>query len=448
MQNKLRMTVNAGANTYSVNSLVRYFRRSETLGVDYGGTGNQYVPAGNEARQEPATGGGLQHGQRITLERLMARSSAGTRFYIGANSLEARYAFELRNDKVEEYGGGSFNTTYMKHSLTPEYVVRYGRGHVTTSLPVNVFTQRVPWSSAGGKTEIYLSPDISWRHEFSPMWRLNVSGGTGLDESDEVMAGTAYYSGYRTRVTTPDRIGMTRSTRASLSLRYADMVTMFVWNFMAMASWSRADHYNEYSYGEGLTTVSPVWENADIRSLYVMTSADKTVSSAGLAVKGTLNYNRTVAPVAQNGRKINVTGNVFSAAMTLRWDKLDWITVAERPTFNLTWQDLYDGSTGNNVLANFYNEADLHLFPFKGFEVSVSWEYNMLEVERGRYRHNSFIDASAHYAPTKKVELGLTVNNLLDRKVYEEASFTGMNYNYFSLPLRGREIMLSVTFNI
>lgn len=179
-----------------------------------------------------------------------------------------------------------------------------------------------------------------------------------------------------------------------------------------------------------------------------MTSADKTVSSAGLAVKGTLNYNRTVAPVAQNGRKINVTGNVFSAAMTLRWDKLDWITVAERPTFNLTWQDLYDGSTGNNVLANFYNEADLHLFPFKGLEVSVSWEYNMLEVERGRYRHNSFIDASAHYAPTKKVELGLTVNNLLDRKVYEEASFTGMNYNYFSLPLRGREIMLSVTFNI
>lgn len=448
VQNKLRMTVNAGANTYSVNSLVRYFRRSETLGVDYGGTGNQYVPAGNEARQEPATGGGLQQGQRITLERLMARSSAGTRFYIGANSLEARYAFELRNDKVEEYGGGSFNTTYMKHSLTPEYVVRYGRGHVTTSLPVNVFTQRVPWSSAGGKTEIYLSPDISWRHEFSPMWRLNVSGGTGLDESDEVMAGTAYYSGYRTRVTTPDHIGMTRSTRTSLSLRYADMVSMFVWNFMAMASWSRADHYNEYSYGEGLTTVSPVWENADIRSLYVMTSADKTVSSAGLAVKGTLNYNRTVAPVAQNGRKINVTGNVFSAAMTLRWDKLDWITVAERPTFNLTWQDLYDGSTGNNVLANFYNEADLHLFPFKGLEVSVSWEYNMLEVERGRYRHNSFIDASAHYAPTKKVELGLTVNNLLDRKVYEEASFTGMNYNYFSLPLRGREIMLSVTFNI
>ena len=280
------------------------------------------------------------------------------------------------------------------------------------------------------------------------MWRLNVSGGTGLDESDEVMVGTAYYSGYRTRVTTPDHIGMTRSTRASLSLRYADMVTMFVWNFMAMASWSRADHYNEYSYGEELTTVSPVWEDADIRSLYVMTSADKTLSCAGLAVKGTLNYNRTVAPVAQNGRKINVTGNVFSGAMTLRWDKLDWITVAERPTFNLTWQDLYDGSTGNNVLANFYNEADLHLFPFKGLEVSVSWEYNMLEVERGRYRHNSFIDASAHYAPTKKVELGLTISNLLDRKVYEEASFTGMNYNYFSLPLRGREIMLSVTFNI
>lgn len=33
LQNKLRMTINAGANVYSVNSLFRYFRRSETLAV-------------------------------------------------------------------------------------------------------------------------------------------------------------------------------------------------------------------------------------------------------------------------------------------------------------------------------------------------------------------------------------------------------------------------------
>lgn len=40
------------------------------------------------------------------------------------------------------------------------------------------------------------------------------------------------------------------------------------------------------------------------------------------------------------------------------------------------------------------------------------------------------------------------MSNLLNRKVYEEASFSGLNYSYFSLPLRGREVLFSVAFSI
>ena len=470
IQNKLSMIINVGRKSFSVNSLTRYFRRSETLNVAYDDsdlTGiSTYsitpsllyssLPSGEMnnistysfTSSTPSLLGNSPVSQSISLERIMTRNSIGTRFYIGRNSLELRYTFELRTDNVSAGGGDGFRTTSMKHSLSPEYILNYRRGHVTFDLPVNVFTSRIAWSGAGSSTKVYASPSVSWRHEFSPFWRMNLSGGLGRDASADVMLPEEYYSGYRTRVLTADRIGWTRSARASVSLGYANVVTMFVWNVMAMASWNTADHYNEYTYGERFTTVRTVWDDVKTRMLFFMTSADKTFTRIGLSLKSTLNYNRTTLPVAQNGVKTGVTSNVLAAAMTLRWNKLRWLTVSLRPTFNLTWQDPTSWSTGHNTLKSLYNVADVHLFPFKGFDVSLKWEYNALEVERGRYRCNSFLDAAVRYAATRRLEFRVQMSNLLDRDTYSEAAFTGLNYGYFSLPLRGREVLFSVAFNI
>ena len=365
VQNKLRMTVNAGPHSYSVNSLLRYFRRSETLGVSSSDADGEGVATALDAPSAVTSSSPYALSQRLELERLMTRNSVGTRFYIGRNSLELQYAFELRSDNVAVDGGKGCHTMYMKHSLRPEYVLRYRRGHVTLDVPVSLFTSRMAWSGAGGVTKAYLSPSVSWRHEFSPFWRMNVSGGLGQDEDADVMTPAEYYSTYRTRVLTADRIGWTRSARASVSFSYANVVTMFVWNFMAMASWSTRDHYNEYTYGGQFTEVRPVWSDVHTRMLFVMMSADKTFTRAGLSLKSTLNYNRTTLPVAQNGVKTAITGNVLAAAMTLRWDKLRWLAVSLRPTFNVTWQDPSLWSTGHNTLKSLYNVADVHLFPLQ-----------------------------------------------------------------------------------
>lgn len=448
MQNKLRMTINAGANVYSVNSLFRYFRRSETLAVgenDGGAEGNSPYSFSPYFITPFSI---YQLSQRLELERLMTRSSVSTIFRVLGNSLELKYTFELRSDNVAVDGGRSNRTTYMKHSLAPEYTIRYGRGYFALGVPVSVFTSSVPWSAVSDGTKVYVSPSLRWRHEFSPFWRMNIMGGISRDESADVMTPEEFASDYRTRLLTADRIGWTRSRRASFSLNYSNLITLFVWNFMASASWRTSDHYNEYTYGSELTTVRPVWQDVKSRSLFVMTSVDKTFAGTGGAVKATLNYNRTTLPVAQNGVTADITANVLTAAMTLRWSKWKWMSVTDRPTFNLTWQDPYAWSSGHNTLKSFYNEANIHLFPLSGLDISLSWEYNRLEVERGRYRHNSFIDASVRYALNKRIEFSLAMSNLLNRKVYEEASFSGLNYGYFSLPLRGREVLFSVAFSI
>ena len=448
IQNKMNMTINAGANVYSVNSLFRYFRRSETLGVSEndGSTESISTYSFTPSLLTPTTTYALD--QRLELERIMTRNSVSTILRVLGNSLELKYTFELRSDNVAVDGGRSNRTTYMKHSLAPEYTIRYSRGYVAVDVPVNVFTSRVPWSGVSGGTKVYASPSLRWRHEFSPFWRMNIMGGISRDPSADVMTPEEFARDYRTRLLTADRIGWTRRSGASFSLNYSNLVTLFVWNVMASASWSTSDHYNEYTYGNDLTTVRPVWKDVKSRSLFVLTSVDKTFAGTGESVKATVSYNRTALPVAQNGVTADITANVLTTAMTLRWSRWKWLSVTDRPTFNLTWQDPYAWSAGHNTLKSFYNEADVHLFPLSGLDISLSWEYNVLEVERGRYRRNSFLDASVRYSLSKKIDLRLAMSNLLNRKVYEEASFSGLNYGYFSLPLRGRELLFSVAFSI
>lgn len=448
IQNKMNMTINAGENVYSVNSLFRYFRRSETLGVSEndGSTESISTYSSTPSLLTPTTTFALD--QRLELERIMTRNSVSTILRVLGNSLELKYTFELRSDNVAVDGGRSNRTTYMKHSLAPEYTIRYGRGYVAVDVPVNVFTSSVPWSAVSDGTKVYVSPSLRWRHEFSPFWRMNIMGSISRDPSADVMTPEEFARDYRTRLLTADRIGWTRRSGSSFSLNYSNLVTLFVWNLMASASWSTSDHYNEYTYGNDLTTVRPVWKDVKSRSLFVLTSVDKTFAGTGGSVKATVSYNRTALPVAQNGVTADITANVLTTAMTLRWSRWKWLSVTDRPTFNLTWQDPYAWSAGHNTLKSFYNEADVHLFPLSGLDISLSWEYNVLEVERGRYRRNSFLDASVRYSLSKKIDLRLAMSNLLNRKVYEEASFSGLNYGYFSLPLRGREVLFSVAFSI
>ena len=67
-----------------------------------------------------------------------------------------------------------------------------------------------------------------------------------------------------------------------------------------------------------------------------------------------------------------------------------------------------------------------------------------METSKGKYNRNAFVDNSMKYTPTKRVELGIKLANVFNRKQYIEASITGFNYQYYSMPLRGCEIQFYI----
>lgn len=426
VQNKLQMYVTSGANSYSISSFTRWFRRRELLNVTDTTVNSQDSYAL------------LEH---TKLTRFNTKNTVSTGFRLFGYSLEVEYGLHYRTDRITIDREQNDRTSRLTNSLKASYNVGYDNGAFNLELPVSVMHANVPWNKTVNSTEAFFSPSLSWRHEFSPMWKIRAKGALSRNDDDEIMTRQPYFSSYRTCIQTPDDIGWTRSKRASFTLSHNDLIRLFSWNTMFSASWRRTDHHLEYSYGEHFTTMKPVWEATNQRFLTALTNVDKTFLSAGIGMKGTLSYNRTEAFVAQNGIKRTVKSNITSAMINLRWNKLSWFTLTNATTYNLNWQDRSSKTATRNTLRSLFNTAAAYVYPTKNLSLNLQWELNRIEISRGTYAENNFLDASLRWTVLKRMELTASVTNLLNRKNYEEANFDGLNYSYYAMPLRGREVL-------
>lgn len=433
VQNRLRMYVNTSSNSYSVSSITRFFRRRELLDVTDTTSTSQ---------------GGYTLLERTMLTRFTTKNTVSTGFSLFGNNFDLEYGLYYLNDRISIDREQKDMTSRLKNSLTATYRVGSQVSYLSIELPLNVMTASVPWSTDGGGTEVYLSPSLSWRHEFSPMWKLRLSGGFSRDADGSLMTSLPYYSSYRTRRQTLDDIGWTRSKRIAMTLNHNDLIRLFSWQTMLSASWLRTDHYYEYSYGQDFTTVKPVWGDTRQRLFTALTSVDKTFMSIGFSMKGTLTYNRSEAMAAQNGLHRTVKSNITSAVLNLRWNKLTWLSLSDAVTYNINWQDRENKTDSRNTLHSLFNTAKAYLYPVRNISMNLSWELGRVELSQGEYAVNNFLDASLRWTVLKRIELTATMNNLFNRSRYEEASFDGLNYSYYAVPLRGREVLfgLSVKF--
>lgn len=262
---------------------------------------------------------------------------------------------------------------------------------------------------------------------------------------DDVITPQAYRSDYRTLTATPDRMGWARSSNASLKINYGDFVNMFTWNLLATMSWRHSDWRFAYDISNDLTKLTPLWQSASTRYLMAQTRVEKTFTQVHVAIQGTVSYSRNELPVVQNGLQQRVVSNVATSCLLVRWYDLSWLQVTNESTFNLSWQDRYANSN-SQTLKSLFNDFSLVLSPISRLSLTVSCDYSLLETSKGEYNSILFADAKLLYTPSKRWELGLRIDNALNRKQYVDASFTGFNYRYFSLPLRGREAMVTVKY--
>lgn len=429
VQNKLQFVLNAGNHVYSANSLTRYFRRSEVLNVE-------------DAMQL------YNAGQKVVLNRLFARNSIATSLNVLGNVMELEYRMEYCTDRLSTDYGPYNTVSYFTSALSPSYTISYYRGFVALACPAALFVSRVPWRSGShGGAKVHIAPSLRWKHDFSPFWRSTVGCSLRSDNDNGLLSAHDVMTNYRTRTTLLDRYGWTRTSSIALSLNYSDLIRMFSWNLMASASSTTSDHHNAYSYRERYTVVSPVWEDTRSRMLIVQTTADKAMTGLGLAVKGSFNYTRHELPIEQNNLRETVKSNVITTALNLRWSKVSWLVLSLSPTANVAWQDKYSHGS-SYALHSLFALASVSLFPVKALSLTASCEYSAMQIDATSYARNTFADAGITLSASRNVEIALQASNIFNRKQYVEAYFSGFDYRYYSVPLRHRELLLSVKFKL
>lgn len=384
--------------------------------------------------------------ERIGFSRLRADNSLSASFPLFRNVLHLDYAMAYQRDNMDINRGGRNPNSYLLNTLTPSYSIRYSHGYVALGLPLNYYAASVPWRQAGSNiNRFYVSPSLRWNHKFSSLWQLSLSGALQQSVEDNLLTPSAYLSDYRTRLSTPNQLGWARSTNTSLKLNYCNFTDMFTWQLLATMSWRRRDWRYAYDVGDTYTLMTPLWEGSTSRDFMAQTSADKTYTMAHVQLKGSLTYSRNEMPVAQNDMQRMVKTNIMTAAALLRWYNISWLQLADEATFNLSWQDSYEGS-GSRALKNLHNNLRLSLYPVGGLSLAMSCDYSMMETSKSEYKHLVFADVALRYVPAKRWELSLSLNNAFNRKLYVDAAYTGFDYRCFSLPLRGREALLAVKY--
>ncbi|MBR1621547.1 MAG: hypothetical protein IJ669_05470 [Prevotella sp.] len=160
-----------------------------------------------------------------------------------------------------------------------------------------------------------------------------------------------------------------------------------------------------------------------------------------------MSYTRNEIPLEQNGMRQDIGSNALSANLMLIWDKISWIVLRNSTTFNITWQDRFENRS-HNSRRSIFNIFQIDCYPLQKLNMQMSLEQNTTETDRGKYSTNIFLDVSAKYVLNKRTELSLRLSNLLNRKQYEDVSFSGLTSTYLSMPLRGRELLFVLNMNI
>lgn len=148
----------------------------------------------------------------------------------------------------------------------------------------------------------------------------------------------------------------------------------------------------------------------------------------------------------QFGKKYSNISNVVSSELSINYKKISWIKIFYGTTGNIYWQQNYREDFSN--LKTVFNKLKIFVFPAK--HLSILWfiENSFAEIAKNKYEKNTFFDFTAEYKLSDRAELSVDINNIFNVEQYSRLSVTGPNINYYTLPLRGREYLLSLKLKL
>lgn len=171
-------------------------------------------------------------------------------------------------------------------------------------------------------------------------------------------------------------------------------------------------------------------------NLAKMITAINTKTSLGAAYM----WGRT--PISQNSILSTQYGSSYSLlakVITKPWTFLEFDYDGALSSNHVRY------TSGTSTLMSHSHNLKLNIFPFKGFQIKMGADILWKELTENRSKSMNLLDCGIAYK-FSHYRLGLDVNNILNTRHYSYSLFSGINQFSYDYALRGRQIVISLSF--
>lgn len=426
IKNYLSSSFKLGKSMLQVRSLVRYVNRREELV-----TASDSLPLYNVT-------------ERFATRSTMTRNVITTSIPTLGNDLDISLQAYYRNNSYNYQD--DINHRTFKLQGEPGYTWKYKKqGYVTFGLPIE--WTRISLSKKENRLSvrnfIAFKPYLTLQQVLTSTLTLNFSSSFSADDNSlDFYTLKPLREGYRNIQVTGNDIYKSTYLHTSFHIRYRNLATMLFANLSLAYSDTRSEAYSHYEYNDSMTIMTWVRGNNHRHNTTISAMMDKTFIPIGLSLKVDATYNRGSYLVSQSGVMVNNHSHNAFGTLTTSFQKLSWMRLSAAFTAKYYWER--SSIMKLDVLSSYTTNLSIYLFPTKKMELKMKF-YNLTnEITDGHYHTCSLLDGDFNYKINNVWELRLSGTNLLNSKSYSITQNVGINtFNTF-LPLRGREILLSL----
>lgn len=426
LQNVANVNLTTPARIYTLASIVRTYQTRERLSAVW--------TADNEHER-----------QDYRLNHWFMRHRLSTAFDVAGYPLTLGYIVEYKHNRLHDTKHTA-TSSYWLHTLEPSYQIEWSGGNIELLLPVEYIRTHCGWRTRHDR-KVLFSPSLDVSQRFGYLLRLDASVAYNQNASntDPWFNGTMM-NNYRTFTVGTDSLSVQRTTLANLRLSYLNTVTLFSWNLYAGWTRSTSDHYYESLYLPDYTLITPVWDDRTKTTWSVALSCRKNFREAHLSLSGQTDYSYNKEYVAQNERADYLRYHALHASLSTQWSGLSWFQPKLTLAGNLSWKKPDAFSATDNLLKNAYYSLTMDFYPISKLRLYADFSQSVFEIAHSHYSVNSFLNAGLRYDFHPRWTVSADLSNLLNRKDYEVSLYQGANFQYYRVPLRGREFLVSLRF--
>lgn len=272
--------------------------------------------------------------------------------------------------------------------------------------------------------------------------RLSGEGNRGL-RAPAYMPGQLLRRGYRSYFTYADTPERYHTMHVTLTGAYRNLLHMIFMNGTLMAQRSGGDRLATLRAVDGRLVygVKPMDYQAD--RLYAGFSLSKSFVSMGTVLKGKVDVTHSSRPFLQNQvvYKVPMTFSDLSLSLEQRLSK--WGNLLANVGLSTSKRG---GEKSSAPLHRLSYGTTLYLFPMETWEATLSYEGGVTEIAEGQRSRYRFLDAVLQYDLSDKVRLRLEGKNLLNTTLFRQVYYEGINDFASEVPLRGRSLLLSLSY--